>query len=51
MWNRYRRVTRDAPAMIIRGILERSTEGVTNLLADKFEVLEMTPQTKSRDFR
>jgi error-prone DNA polymerase len=51
VWNRYRRITRDANAMIIRGILERSPEGVTNLLADKFEVLRMTPQTKSRDFR
>ena len=26
-------------------------EGVTNLLADKFEVLRMTPKTRSRDFR
>ncbi len=51
VWNRYRRITRDAPAMVIRGILERSTEGVTNLLADRFELLEMTPQVKSRDFR
>jgi error-prone DNA polymerase len=51
VWNRYRRVTRDAPAMIVRGILERSPEGVTNLLADRFEVLRMKPQTKSRDFR
>ena len=51
VWNRYRRVTRDATAMIVRGILERSPEGVTNLLADRFEVLRMTPQTRSRDFR
>jgi error-prone DNA polymerase len=51
VWNRYRRITRDASAMIVRGILERSPEGVTNLLADGFEVLGMTPQTKSRDFR
>ena len=51
VWNRYRRVTRSAPAMIVRGILERSPEGVTNLLADKFELLSMTPQTRSRDFR
>ncbi|MCU1407493.1 MAG: error-prone polymerase [Glaciihabitans sp.] len=51
VWNRYRRITRDAPAMIIRGILERSDEGVTNLVADRFEVLTMSPQTKSRDFR
>jgi error-prone DNA polymerase len=51
VWNRYRRITRDATAMIVRGILERSPEGVTNLLADKFEVLSMTPRTRSRDFR
>jgi error-prone DNA polymerase len=51
VWNRYRRITRDAPALIVRGILERSPEGVTNLLADRFEVLRMVPQTKSRDFR
>jgi error-prone DNA polymerase len=51
VWNRYRRITREAPAMIIRGVLERSAEGVTNLLADRFEVLGMSPQTKSRDFR
>jgi error-prone DNA polymerase len=51
VWNRYRRITREAPAMIIRGVLERSPEGVTNLLADRFEVLGMSPHTKSRDFR
>jgi len=51
VWNRYRRITREAPAMIIRGVLERSPEGVINLLADRFEVLSMSPQTKSRDFR
>jgi error-prone DNA polymerase len=51
VWNRYRRITRDAQAMIVRGILERSPEGVTNLLADKFETLQMTPRTRSRDFR
>jgi error-prone DNA polymerase len=51
VWNRYRRVARDAPALIIRGILERSSEGVTNLLADRFELLSLTVRTASRDFR
>ena len=51
VWTRYRRVAREAPAMIIRGVLERSPEGVTNLLADRFEVLEMAPKVRSRDFR
>jgi error-prone DNA polymerase len=37
--------------MIIRGVLERSEEGVTNLLADRFEALTMSAKTKSRDFR
>jgi error-prone DNA polymerase len=51
VWNRYRRIVREAPALIVRGILERSTEGVINLLADRFEVLSMAPRTRSRDFR
>ena len=51
VWNRYRRITREAPAIIVRGILERSPEGVVNLLADRFEVLALTARTTSRDFR
>ncbi|GAA2983452.1 error-prone DNA polymerase [Microbacterium terrae] len=51
VWNRYRRVARDAPALIVRGILERSPEGVTNLLADRFEDLRVEVEHRSRDFR
>ena len=51
VWNRYRRVAREAPAMVIRGILERSPEGVTNLIADRFESLSIGARTTSRDFR
>jgi error-prone DNA polymerase len=51
MWARYRRIARDAPALIVRGILERSAEGVTNLLADRFELLPMSIRSTSRDFR
>jgi len=51
VWTRYRRVAREAPAMIVRGILERSAEGVTNLVADRFERLVLTAPTRSRDFR
>jgi error-prone DNA polymerase len=50
VWNRYRRVVRDSPALVVRGLLERSPEGVTNLVADGFRLLEMAPKTKSRDF-
>ncbi|GAA5032709.1 error-prone DNA polymerase [Microbacterium fluvii] len=51
VWNRYRRVVRDAPALIVRGMLERSPEGVTNVLADAFEDLRVGVQHRSRDFR
>jgi error-prone DNA polymerase len=42
---------RESPALIVRGILERSEEGVTNLLADRFEPLRLGVVHRSRDFR
>ena len=51
VWNRYRRIVRDSPALIARGILERSSEGVTNLIADAFEDLRVGVQHRARDFR
>ncbi len=51
VWTRYRRVVRDSPALVVRGILERSPEGVINVLADLFEPLSLAATTKSRDFR
>ncbi len=51
VWNRYRRVAREAPAMIIRGMLERSEEGVVNVIADRLESLTSGIRTTSRDFR
>ena len=50
-WTAHRRVARSAPAMLVRGRLERS-EGVTNVIADRLESLPLgAPTTKSRDFR
>lgn len=51
VWNRYRRVVRDSPALIARGILERSPEGVTNIVADAFEDLRVGVRHAARDFR
>lgn len=51
VWSRYRTVARDSPALIIRGILERSPEGVVNVLADAFEDLRTGIAHRSRDFR
>jgi error-prone DNA polymerase len=51
-WARFRRVAREAPAMTIRGRLERS-EGVINLVAEHLEHLVLPGSTihASRDFR
>ena len=51
VWTRYRRTLRDAPALIVRGIVERSAEGVVNLLADAAEDLRVGVMHRSRDFR
>lgn len=51
VWGRYRRTAREAPAMIVRGILERSPEGIINLLADRLEPLSLSARTRSRDFQ
>jgi error-prone DNA polymerase len=49
-WARFRKVAREAPAMLIRGRLERS-EGVVNIVADHLAPLPMPARTTSRDFR
>jgi len=50
VWQRYRVVARSSPAVVVRGKLERSPEGVINLLADRFEALPITVWHRSRDF-
>ena len=51
VWNRYRRIARESPALIVRGVLERSEEGVINVLADRLEPLIVGAKTVSRDFQ
>lgn len=51
VWNRYRRIVRESPALIVRGMLERSVEGVTNVVADGFTDLRVGVAHASRDFR
>jgi error-prone DNA polymerase len=50
LWKRYRRVARAAPALLVRGRLER-VDGVINVVADKLEVLPVVGGHRSRDFR
>lgn len=50
LWQRYRRIARTSPALLVRGTLERA-DGVTNVVADRLEPLPLGMPTKSRDFR
>lgn len=51
LWTRYRRTVRDSPALVVRGILERSDEGITNVVADRIESLRVGVTHRSRDFQ
>jgi error-prone DNA polymerase len=49
-WSRYRKAALTAPALLVRGKLEK-VEGVVNIIADKLEVLPLGAPVRSRDFR
>jgi error-prone DNA polymerase len=49
-WSRFRRVATGAPALVVRGVLERQ-EDVINIRAEHLEPLLLGVGTKSRDFR
>lgn len=50
VWQRNRLVARSAPALLVRGMLERSPEGVVNVIAETFEPLAAPAGVRSRDF-
>ncbi|MGJ9420901.1 error-prone DNA polymerase [Aeromicrobium sp. CF3.5] len=50
MWTKYRVIARTSAGMVIRGRLERN-DGVTNLVADKLERIEVVYPHRSRDFQ
>jgi error-prone DNA polymerase len=50
-WKRYRQAAQTAPAVIVRGRLERYSD-VINVVADKIDVLPIAARgIASRDFR
>jgi len=49
-WARYRQAALSAPALLVRGRLEK-VEGVVNVIADKLEALPLGTPARSRDFR
>jgi len=51
LWARYRTVAVGSAALLVRGRLERSPEGVLNLVADRLQKLALAVPVKSRDFR
>jgi error-prone DNA polymerase len=51
LWARYRTVALGSTALLVRGRLERSPEGVLNLVADRLQRLVLTVPVTSRDFR
>ncbi|MGY6499429.1 MAG: error-prone DNA polymerase [Acidimicrobiales bacterium] len=50
-WSRFRRVARSAPALLVRGRLERGDGGVLNVIAEHLDPLEVGIAPRSRDFR
>jgi error-prone DNA polymerase len=51
LWRRYRTIALGSSALLVRGRLERSPEGVVNLVADRLARLVLAVPVKSRDFR
>ena len=51
LWARYRTVAIGSSALLVRGRLERSAEGVLNLVADRLQRLALAVAVRSRDFR
>jgi error-prone DNA polymerase len=51
LWKRYRTIALGSSALLVRGRLERSEEGVLNLVADRLARLVLAVPVKSRDFR
>ena len=49
-WMRYRSMVRDLPALMVSGRLERN-ENVANVIAERFEALDVPASVTSRDFR
>ena len=49
-WTRYRRVARSAPALLVRGRLEK-VEGVINVVAERLDAMPLAATVPSRDFR
>ncbi len=50
-WERHRQVAGSSPALLVGGSLERTVDGVVNVVATKIEPLPVVAAPASRDFR
>ncbi|MBP1325496.1 error-prone DNA polymerase [Leucobacter exalbidus] len=51
VWERHRFIARSSPALLVRGVYERSPEGVGNIIAATMTPLAAPAGVHSRDFR
>ncbi|WP_375480209.1 error-prone DNA polymerase [uncultured Jatrophihabitans sp.] len=51
VWQRHRRVARESGGLLIRGMLEHTSDGVLNVLAERIDRLHLGLHVRSRDFR
>ena len=51
VWQRFERTARGSPALVVAGTLERSPDGLPNVIAGAFEPLAAPSSVSSRDFR
>jgi error-prone DNA polymerase len=51
VWQRHRRVARESGGLLIRGMLEHTSDGVINVVAERLERLHLGLHVRSRDFR
>jgi error-prone DNA polymerase len=50
VWNAHRRVARSAPALLVRGHLQK-VDGVINVVAEQIDPLPIGVSSRSRDLR
>lgn len=51
VWQRFQHIARGSPALVVAGTLERSADGLPNIIAGAFEALAAPESVSSRDFR
>ncbi|MFN2560373.1 MAG: error-prone DNA polymerase [Jatrophihabitans sp.] len=51
VWRRHRRIARESGGLLIRGMLEHTSDGVINVVAERLERLHLGLHVQSRDFR